>query len=87
MKLSWCMPLPRCLAFGKHARSANENKRVSALAACSPSRLAYRGAGMASQDDALAVAERAPLTLAALPHALLLEVLSSLPADCRLRSI
>jgi hypothetical protein len=42
---------------------------------------------MASQDDALAVAERAPLTLAALPHALLLEVLSSLPADCRLRSI
>jgi hypothetical protein len=42
---------------------------------------------MASQGDALAaaVAEPAPLTLAALPHALLLEVLSRLPVDCRLR--
>jgi hypothetical protein len=42
---------------------------------------------MASQADALAqaVAQPAPLTLAALPHALHLEVLSRLPVDCRLR--
>jgi hypothetical protein len=33
----------------------------------------------------VAVAQPAPLTLAALPHALLLEVLSRLPVDCRLR--
>jgi hypothetical protein len=42
---------------------------------------------MASHDDDLvaAVSEPAPLTLAALPHALLLEVLSRLPVDSRLR--
>jgi hypothetical protein len=46
---------------------------------------------MASQSDtlAVAVAKPAPLTVAALPHALLLEVLSrlprGLPLDCRLR--
>jgi hypothetical protein len=42
---------------------------------------------MASQGDALEVAaeEPAPLTVAALPNALLLEVLSRLPVDCRLR--
>jgi hypothetical protein len=42
---------------------------------------------MASQGDAraAAMAKPAPLTLAALPHALLLEVLSRLPVDSRLR--
>ncbi len=32
-----------------------------------------------------AMAQPAPLTVAALPHTLLLEVLSRLPVDCRLR--
>jgi hypothetical protein len=42
---------------------------------------------MASQEDALvaAMAQLAPLSVAALPHALLLEVLSRVPLDCRLR--
>jgi hypothetical protein len=42
---------------------------------------------MALQEDALvaAMAQLAPLTVAALPHALLLEILSRLPVDCRLR--
>jgi hypothetical protein len=44
-----------------------------------------RARHMATHDDALAVTEPAPLTLAELPHALLLEVLSRLPVDCRLR--
>jgi hypothetical protein len=40
---------------------------------------------MASEGDALAVAVAEPLSVAALPLALLLEVLSRLPVDCRLR--
>jgi hypothetical protein len=43
---------------------------------------------MASQGDALVAAVAQPETvtlLAALPHALLLEVLSRVPVDCRLR--
>jgi hypothetical protein len=66
-----------CTKLARAQRQLSE--LVSALAARFPL------AGMASQEDALAVAEPAPLTLAALPHELLLEVLSRLPVDCRLR--